>query len=238
MGLLLRAVEHAGRASSGLVDATLLDEVRRSGYTDHHDGRGVPLRDALAAAPVRTPATPRPGARWAALQYDAYRGRVVRPPGLRIDGGGLVKGLAADVLAARLEGYARFVVNCCGDLRIGGRRGDLRPVRIESPFDGRELHRFDVADGAVATSGIGRRSWTDAEGGPAHHLLDPGTGRPAFTGVVQVSALAPTALEAEWRSKAALLTGPVNGARWLPYGGLLVLDDGASRTVAAPHADR
>ena len=47
---------------------------------------------------------------------------------------------------------------------------------------------------------------------PAHHLLDPATGRPAFTGVVQATALAPTALEAEIRAKAAVLGGP-DGAR-------------------------
>ncbi|MEV4420122.1 FAD:protein FMN transferase [Patulibacter sp. NPDC049589] len=235
MGLLLRAVGHAGRASGGLVDATLLDDLREAGYTDHHDGRGVPLRDALAAAPTRVPATPRPGGCWDEVRYDAWRGWATRPPGLGIDGGGLVKGLAADVLAARLVDYDRFVVNCCGDLRIGGRSGDRRPVRIESPFDGREIHRFDITDDAVATSGIGRRSWTDVEGRPAHHLLDPGTGRPAFTGVVQASALAPTALEAEWRSKAALLSGPEGGPRWLAHGGLLVLDDG---TPVVATADR
>jgi thiamine biosynthesis lipoprotein len=72
-------------------------------------------------------------------------------------------------------------------------------VRVASPFDPTTiLHTFRVRDGGVATSGIGRRSWLDANGAPAHHLLDPATGRPAFTGVVQATALAPSAFEAEW----------------------------------------
>jgi len=33
----------------------------------------------------------------------------------------------------------------------------------------------------------------DDDARPAHHLLDPRTGRPAYTGVVQATALAPTA---------------------------------------------
>ena len=79
---------------------------------------------------------------------------------------------------------------------------------MESPFDGRTLHTFELSRTGVATSGIGRRSWLDREGRPAHHLLDPSTGLPAFTGVVQVTALAPSALEAEIRAKAAILCGP------------------------------
>jgi thiamine biosynthesis lipoprotein len=97
---------------------------------------------------------------------------------------------------------------------------------VESPFDGSILHTFALADGGVATSGIGRRSWTAADGRPAHHLLDPATGLPAFTGVVQVTALAPTAIEAEVLSKAALLSGPDGAERWLPHGGVVVPDDG------------
>lgn len=95
------------------------------------------------------------------------------------------------------------------------------------------LHGFELAAAGVATSGIGRRSWRGPDGAPAHHLLDPATGRPAFTGVVQATALAPTALEAEWRAKAAVLSGPVAAASWLPHGGLVVCDDGGQDLVPA-----
>jgi len=65
----------------------------------------------------------------------------------------------------------------------------------------------------------------------AHHLLDPSTGRPAFTGVVQATALAPTALEAELRAKCAVLSGPEAAPSCLPDGGLLVLDDGTHHLI-------
>jgi thiamine biosynthesis lipoprotein len=100
---------------------------------------------------------------------------------------------------------------------------------VESPFDGSIVHTFEVTRSGVATSGIGRRSWLDEEGRPAHHLLDPSSGRPAFTGVVQVTALAPSALVAEIRAKAALLSGPADAPAWLPDGGVIVLDDGSHR---------
>ena len=80
-----------------------------------------------------------------------------------------------------------------------------------------------AASGAVAGAA--------ATGGFAHHLLDPSTGAPAHTGVVQATALAPSALEAEVRAKAALLAGPETGSRWLRHGGALVLDDGSFEVV-------
>jgi thiamine biosynthesis lipoprotein len=104
-------------------------------------------------------------------------------------------------------------------------------VEVASPFDERTLHRFELGDGGVATSGIGRRSWIDPHGVPAHHLLDPGTGRPAFTGIVQATALAPTALEAETLAKAALLSGPTRARQWLGHGGVLVFENGGHEVI-------
>jgi thiamine biosynthesis lipoprotein len=93
------------------------------------------------------------------------------------------------------------------------------------------LHRFELTSGAVATSGIGRRSWIDANGHPAHHLLDAATGRPAFTGVVQVTAIAPSGVEAEILAKTALLRGAAGAAATLRHGGALVHDDGRLEVV-------
>src|SRR5262249_21167482 len=147
-------------------------------------------------------------------------GVVHRAPGIRIDSGGLAKGLFADLLAAGLDGT--FAIDCGGDLRIGGAP---REIHVADPFGGPPLPTFPLAAAGVATSGIGRRSWIGPDGRPAHHLLDPASGRPAFTGVVQATAIAPTALEAEVRAKAAVLAGPERAASWLAHGGAVVFDD-------------
>jgi thiamine biosynthesis lipoprotein len=158
---------------------------------------------------------------------------VSRPPGLRIDSGGVAKGLFADMIAERLDHHESYAVDCSGDLRLGGTDHEDRRVDVANPFDGSTLHAFDVARAGIATSGIGRRSWLDANARPAHHLLDPSTGRPAFTGVVQATAIAPTALEAELRAKAAVLSGPEAAPDCLAYGGLVVRDDGTHDLVAS-----
>jgi thiamine biosynthesis lipoprotein len=221
------AVVDAARLSGGLVDATLLPELESAGYTGEL-GKPAPLRAALALAPPRRPARPRPSSSWSALTVDDRAGLIRRPPGLLLDSGGLAKGLFADVLSERLTGHPSFAVECAGDLRLGGA---ARPVHVTSPFDGDVIHTFELAGAGVATSGIGRRSWLDERGRPAHHLLDPASGRPAFTGVVQATAVAPTALEAEVRAKAAVLAGPAGAAAWLPHGGVVVLDDASVRIV-------
>jgi thiamine biosynthesis lipoprotein len=64
--------------------------------------------------------------------------------------------------------------------------------------------------------------------------LDPATGRPAFTGIVQVTALAPSALLAEIRAKAAILSGPRVAPSWLPDGGVIVFDDGSYKVIEPP----
>ena len=86
---------------------------------------------------------------------------------------------------------------------------------------------IELRDDAVATSGIDKRLWWDAAGRPAHHLLDPATGRPAWTGVLCATAKAPTAALAEALAKAAVLAGPASGRRVLSrFGGLLITYDG------------
>ncbi|TMK25064.1 MAG: FAD:protein FMN transferase [Actinobacteria bacterium] len=227
------AVVTAGSLTGGLVDATLVDQIERAGYVrDLRDG--LALEQALRLAPPRRAAAPARSPGWRQLDVDLARSTVRRPPTIRLDSGGIAKGLFADALAESLAGHASFAINCAGDIAIGGAEGRARTVRVESPFDGRILHTFKLRRGGVATSGIGRRSWLDAEGRPAHHLLDPSTGEPAFTGIVQVTALGPTALMAETQAKAALLSGPRRAARWLAHGGVIVLDDGSHGVVDPP----
>jgi len=214
--LLLRrlaaAVATAGSRSGGLVDATLLDNIERAGYRHSLEGPAFSLAEALSRSPRRAPAKPHPSRLWRSIGIDEGGGTIVRPPGVRIDSGGIAKGLVADLVGNALCRHRTYAVDCCGDIRIGGCAGQERTVRVEDPFGGGPVHELKLRDGAVATSGIGRRCWVGADGAAAHHILDPCSGEPAFTGVVQATALAPSALLAEVYAKAALLSGPEHAA--------------------------
>jgi FAD:protein FMN transferase len=216
----------AARRSDGLVDPTLVDQLESAGYAESRAGETpASIAEALAVAPDRSPARSRHDSRWNEISVDSVAGVVSRPPGVRIDSGGSGKGLAADLAAERLGGYATFVVDAGGDLRIGGTQPVQRPVRIDHPTRDDLAHEFMLEHGAVATSGIKTRLWREG-GGFAHHLLDPSTGKPAWTGVIQATSLGKTALEAETLAKMAFLAGPDGAADVLgEHGGLIVKDD-------------
>ncbi len=222
---LLRVAVAAGLRAAvmtdGLVDPTLVGPLEAAGYDRTRRAPELELAAALAHAPQRRPARPEGGAAWRTVRLGATS--VHRPAGLRLDTGGTGKGLAADLLAAGLEG--RWAVDCGGDLRVSA--GEAFAIDVRHPLTGETAHVLSVSDGAVATSGIDTRLWLAPDGTPRHHLLDPSTGRPAWTGLISATALAPTALEAEVLAKAALLSGPTGAARWLRrHGGLVVRDDG------------
>ncbi len=235
--MLRAAVAAALRAASltgGLVDPTLLAQLRRAGYGESR-AKVAPasVRLALAAAPPRRPAQPDPAARWRAVQVDDAAEVIRRPPGLELDLAGSAKGWAADLIAGQLERQGRFAVDCGGDLRLAAGRGAPWEVRVRHPLTGEIADTLRVRTGGVATSGIEQRLWQRQCGDFAHHLIDPATGDSAWTGLVAATALAPTALEAEALAKAALLSGPVAGRRLLRarHGGVLVHDDGAVERV-------
>jgi FAD:protein FMN transferase len=225
------AAVDAARQTGGLVDPTLAPEIEAAGYENDFSGEPLELGAALALAPPRRPARPSSRARWSRVSVDVDARTVLRPVGIRLDSGGVAKGLFADLAGEALADTPTYVVDCCGDLRLGGTEGLERTVEVSDPFGRPPLHEFHLADAGVATSGIGRRSWVGPDGGPAHHLLDPSTGRPAWTGVVQATAIAPTAAEAEYRAKAALLSGPAMALEWLGRGGVVVFDDGSHEVI-------
>ena len=225
----------AARVTDGLVDPTLVGPLEEAGYRHSRAGaRAAPLRDALALAGPRRPARPDPRANWRRVEVDNEAGVIRRPPGLRLDTGGTGKGLAADSVAELLSGYSRFLVDCGGDIRVGGPDAAANPyaVEVEHPLSRRRPHAVRLGHGAIATSGLDSRVWRNRDGTYGHHILDASTGRPAWTGLIGVTALAPTALAAETIAKEALLSGPGGGRLALEsFGGRLVFDTGETELV-------
>jgi thiamine biosynthesis lipoprotein len=233
----MRAALWSARQTDGLLDPTLIDDLERAGY-DRSLAHAAPasLEDALVTAPERHPAHPSPEARWRLVSIDDDAGFIHRPPGIRLDSGGAGKGLAADALAHRLTHYSRVAIDCGGDVRVAGAATRTQPfdIEVEHPLTHEPAHSFALGDGAVATSGLGTRIWRVPGGGFAHHLIDPSTGRPAWTGLIQATAIGTSALEAETLSKAALLSGPEAGRELLaPLGGVLIHDDGHVELVGS-----
>ena len=95
---LLRAAVSAGvwaaERTGGLVDPTLLPQLEAAGYAESRSGvASEPLESALATAPPRRPAGPAPDPAWRLIECSRTRARFRRPPGVKLDSGGIGKGL-------------------------------------------------------------------------------------------------------------------------------------------------
>jgi thiamine biosynthesis lipoprotein len=123
---------------------------------------------------------------------------VARAPGVRLDLNGVVKALAVDEAAARLDGFG--FVSCGGDLAVCG------PVDVGLP--GGDAIR--VVEGGLATSGTRTRG---------RHIVDPATGAPSASRWSAVTVSGASCLEADAAAKAAYLLGD-DGPDWLEARGM------------------
>lgn len=228
---LLRSAVGAGlwaaEMSDGLVDPCLFDALCLCGYEKSFEpGDAVPAPSGPAQ-----PATAHPDRLWQSIRIDDEAGTIERPAGLRLDLGGSGKGHVADQVAPLFTALPRWVVDCGGDIRVGG----TREIQIAHPSSNQPAATLELNGAAVATSSIMRRAWLTSEGQRAHHLIDPGTGRPAWTGLLSATAIAPTTLHAETLAKTALLLG-AEGAREVlaPEGGLIVHANGDVELIGQP----
>ncbi len=193
-----------GRAAEGLTD----------GIVD------IALLDArLAAERPDEPFPLAPGPSAASRRWKLQRGRrsslVERSAGLRFDLDGVAKGWLADRALGRLDGYPAAVVDADGDIAIRLGVGERWGFGVADPrAEGTDLAILELAAGrgagegwfGLATSGTSIHRWVH-DGRLAHHLIDPRTGRPARTDVVQATVLARSAREAEALAKTAVILG-------------------------------
>jgi len=132
------------------------------------------------------------------------------------------------------RGATGVCVDLGGDVAVAGRPAHGGPwsIGIGGP-DGELVRTVQLDAGAVATSCTSGRRW-QTEGGTAHHLIDPATGRPSTSGVTSVTVLAADAARAEVLAKAALLAGPVRGAELVAEAGVcgvMITDAGDLREL-------
>jgi thiamine biosynthesis lipoprotein len=201
----VRAACAAWAFTDGCFDPTVHDSLVRLGYDDsidevRHRGDGAAGSNAAPAPPV-----PAPGC--TGIVFDESASVVQLPVGVRLDLGGIGKGLAADDVATGLiaRGAAGAMVNIGGDLRVIGSPSASATwrVELEDPRTERVFAAVELLDGGVATSTTLRRRWRMA-GVTRHHLVDPGRGvctDAADNAVVGVSVVAGTAAWADALSK-------------------------------------
>jgi thiamine biosynthesis lipoprotein len=192
--------------TGGLFDPSILPDLRRVGYD-----RSMDLMRTQGATPL-DPSAPQPiRISLDEMNLDEAEQKILLPPGMTLDLGGIAKGWIAEQAALVLAEYSSpCAVNAGGDLFVAGLPQDEKvwPVALEDPLDPRsDLTTFKIGSGALATSAVTKRSWKQGEI-QRHHLIDPRTGEPAISDWLSVTALAPHAAQAEVYAKALLIAGP------------------------------
>jgi thiamine biosynthesis lipoprotein len=205
--LLFDALESAGDVAArtaGIVDPTIGSSLVDLGYdrdfaTIDHDGD-------------RPQIEPSPAPGWWQIGLDRDRHTVTIPVGVHVDLGSTGKAFAADRSASRIAGTlgCGVLVNLGGDVSVagpppsGGWGVGIALCSSTAPGDTDEV--VALRSGGLASSGTTARTWEHG-GRRVHHIIDPWTGRVAPTDWALVSVLAPTCLEANGWSTAAVVWG-------------------------------
>jgi thiamine biosynthesis lipoprotein len=139
-----------------------------------------------------------------------------------LDLGATAKALAADRAAARIHTAVGcgVLVNLGGDIRVAGqppaggwRVGILDDLASAPAAHTEPSQAVIIRDGGLATSSTGARAWRRGKA-QMHHIIAPGTGRPADSCWRTVSVAAATCVDANTASTAAILRGE-RAPRWL-----------------------
>ncbi len=197
------AALRAGRESDGAFDITVEPLVRLWGFLG--GPKRVPSESELVAAFARV------GPRH--LMYDSTA-RILRfdRQDVRIDLGGIAKGHAVDRAANALRnaGVRDALVDLSGNMFALGSpatspawRIGVRDPRDRIPY----FARLALSEQAISTSGK-YEQFVAQDGRTYGHIMDPRSGRPA-EGLISVSVIAPTAMEADAWSTSLFVLGPV-----------------------------
>jgi thiamine biosynthesis lipoprotein len=216
----------AAQATEGVYDPALLDQLVRLGYDRTFDELPAVGFDPIFPG--------EPGGGWRGIRVDPLRRSVTLPVGIKLDFGGIAKGMAVDAALENLHqnGIHTALVNAGGDLAVMGLPPTEEHWQLSVP--GRQnFWTIPLLRGAVATSGIAHRHWRQGNT-LRHHLLDPRTGLPAESDLWSVTVVADRCEQAEVAAKVAFILGSQRGTDFLhrhQIAGLLVREDGTWKTV-------
>lgn len=135
--------------------------------------------------------------------------------GMRIDLGAIAKGYILDCAVKKLKenGITSCLINAGGQvIALGGKPPDGRPWKVairkarKNEFSG----SVDLKDNSVSTSGDYEQYFI--KGGSRYaHIINPKTGYPVNSGILSVTVIAPSGLDADALSTSIFLLGRQKG---------------------------
>ena len=211
--ILLEAGKNLGAGTGGAFDIAISPVVKAWGFTEaeHH----VPTQAELdALLPLTNP-------------DDVVLDKMtvyLEKEGMAVDLGGIAKGYASDEVASLLKGKGveSAIVSLGGNVfGIGTKpNGEKWEVALANPLDANDYcGLISIEDKAVVTSG-GYQRFFEENGKKYHHIIDPATGYPAENGLLSVTIISESGMEADVLSTALFVMGLEDGLKyWQENGG-------------------
>lgn len=136
--------------------------------------------------------------------------------GMRLDLGAIAKGYAADQIINLLDErkVERAIIDLGGNVYARGEKAPGLPwkVGIRNPETGTSgaIIALKVKNKTIVTSGINER-YFEKDGTHYHHILDPATGYPAQSGLLSVTIISDSSIDADALSTTCFILGAERG---------------------------
>lgn len=208
--------------TGGALDVTIYPVVSAWGFTNGN--YRVPAAEELAALLERVD--------YRKIALDG--GQLTVPAEMALDLGAVAKGYAGDrvIECFRAAGVNSALISLGGNVQALGTKpdGSLWQVAVQDPTGSGYAGVLSVADKAVVTSG-GYQRYFEQDGHVYWHIIDPADGRPAESGLVSVTIVADSGIQADGLSTALFVMGAAGAAEyWQARGGfdfILIHENGA-----------
>ncbi|GHV77727.1 FAD:protein FMN transferase [Spirochaetia bacterium] len=200
--VLKRAIYFA-ELSGGAFDPTVGPLVKLWGIGT--DAERIPREEEIAAV--------LPLINWRDIGIDEDACTVfLTQPGMRLDLGAIAKGYAADEAARIIKAahIKRALIDLGGNILVLGAKRDGTPWRvgIQNPAEGRGAY-FGIAEAAdktLVTSGVYERFF-ESGGKRYHHILSPRDGYPVDRGLLSVTIIGDSSIDADALSTSLFALG-------------------------------
>ena len=138
--------------------------------------------------------------------------------GMQLELGAVAKGYIADRVKEFLlsKGITSAIINLGGNILLVGEKPDGAAfnVGIQKPFENRDsvvVAISELKDCSMVSSGIYERYFYDTSGTFYHHILNPATGYPCDTDLLQVTIISPDSATGDALSTACFALGLEKG---------------------------
>ena len=155
------------------------------------------------------------------LTFDPKTSSVRLDSEAELDLGGIAKGWIAQYAAEQcmLHGVDHGLIDAGGDIVLWGKEPDQQAwgVEVAHPLQADRQIADLWIEGltAIATSNIIKRSWVGPAGKRVHHIIDPRTGHPVQSDLIQATVLTRDLTLSEQYTKVLLVLGAQAGIAWL-----------------------